>query len=53
MWFLWDLFGTPLMQIGDFCFLGCIHPQVIDALKFKVHSISRGVPGLMKYKGNP
>ena len=22
----------------DFCFLGCIHPQIIDALKFKVQS---------------
>ena len=31
-------FGTPLMQIGVFCFLGCIHPQIIDALKFKVQT---------------
>mgnify|MGYP003571740993 CR=1 FL=1 len=28
----------PLQQIGDFCFLGCIHPQIIDALKFKVQN---------------
>ena len=38
--FVCGFFGTPLMQIGDFCFLGCIHPQIIDALKFTVQSSS-------------
>ena len=23
--------------VWDFCFLGCVHPQIIDAFKFKVH----------------
>ena len=41
------------MQIGDFCFLGCIHPQIIDALKFKVlvQSSKFKVEGLVEEYG--